>query len=360
MNTLVLIGAGCSKGLANLPIDNEFMSKLENEICSQYFLKEALDCLYDSIFKGSVKENNLWKKERLEVCWNEIDENYNKPKIISPSNKIDDWADKFYYLAKQEKDRFKYYSYYLHDAPQSQTPYKYLFMFAGWELRKIVAKVYSKKLDEHEKILYFKLKDKIITLSNCDIPKFISFNYDTLLEQALGNYYYLAVDYEEEGNYPVLKPHGSVNWIHTASKSIVSKKKPIPINEVGFLEGVLNQHSIVGLVSDKIEFDIDKQFELNAREVANLYGNKIIEKFCHLLSETEQLIIIGYSFPFTDTHVRNTILKSHPANLRKVVLIDKKSGNNIEKSRDAVISLVKTSADKVDVYDNGIENWINI
>ena len=359
MNTIVIVGAGCSKGLANLPTDKEFMCKLEDEISHQYFLKEALDCLYNVIFKGTIKPQNLWKEERLEVCWNEIDENYNRTKIISSSNKIDDWADKFYYLAKREIEKFKYYSYYLYDDPQSKTPYEYLFMFAGWELRKIAAKIYSKGLNEHEKTSYLNLKDKIIGLSNSDIPKFISFNYDTLLEQALENYYYLALDQEDLGSFPVLKPHGSVNWLHSVGTSIVSEKEPIPIDKVGFNEGAFHQHSIVGLVSNKIEFDFRKQFDLNSGEVATLYAYRIIPVFESLLREAEQLIIIGYGFPFTDAHIRSTMIKSHPTNLNKVILIDKRSGNNIEKSIAAVTSLLRTSTEKIEVFDKGVENWIN-
>jgi len=356
MNTLAVIGAGCSKGLADLPIDNQFMGKLEDEISCQYFLKEALNCIY---FKGGVQPQNFWKEERLEVCWNEIDENYNRTKIISTSSKIDEWADKFYDLANHDKGKFKYYSYYLRESPQARTPYQYLFMFAGWELRKIAAKVYSKTLNEHEKISYLKLKEKIISLSYQDIPNFISFNYDTLLEQALENIYYLALDPKEVGKYPVLKPHGSVNWIHTNNKRISSQRTPLPIDEIGFLEGVLHQHSIIGLVFNKIEFDMDKQLELGASEVANLYGNRILNEFERMLRETEQVIIIGYSFPFADAHVRNSILRSRPINLKKVILIDKKAGNNIEKSMSAISSLLKVPSNNIDVYDDGVENWIN-
>jgi len=263
-------------------------------------------------------------------------------------------------LANQEKGKFKYYSYYLREARQAGTPYQYLFMFAGWELRKIAATVYSKRLNEHDKIPYLKLIEKLNTLSNHDIPNFISFNYDTLLEQALENIYYPALDPEEVGKYPVLKPHGSVNWIHTNNKPISSRRTPLPIDEIGFLEGVLHQHSIIGLSFNKIEFDMDKQLELGASEVGNLYGNRILNEFDRMLREADQIIIIGYSFPFADTHIRNAIHKSRPINLKKVILIDKKSGNNVEKSMSAISSLLKVPADKIDVYDDGVENWINI
>lgn len=174
------------------------------------------------------------------------------------------------------------------------------------------------------------------------------------------NYYYLALNQEEVGSFPVLKPHGSVNWLHSVRRSIVSEKEPIPIDKVGFNEGALYQHSIVGLVSNKIEFDFHKQFDLNSGEVSNLYADRIISEFERLLREAEQLIIIAYGFPFTDAHIRNTMIKSHLTNLNKVILIDKRSGNNIEKSIAAVNSLLRTSTDKIEVYDEGVENWINI
>ena len=42
MNTAVILGAGCSKGLANLPVDIDFMDKFVDKIYAQYFIKEDL------------------------------------------------------------------------------------------------------------------------------------------------------------------------------------------------------------------------------------------------------------------------------------------------------------------------------
>jgi len=359
MNTLVVAGAGCSKGLAGLPIDNEFMRKLEDRIASNYFLNETLNCLYRPIFEGSIAPKNLWKGERLEVCWNEIDENFNRTKIISSSSIIDKWANKFYEFAEQEDKKQKYYSYYLHDASKSFTAYEYLFLFAGWELRKIAAAEYSKILNESEKALYNKLKDKILSLTNNDIASFISFNYDTLLEQVLGNYSYLALDTIKENSYQVLKPHGSVNWLHIVGERIFSKSDPIPIDEIGFLDGLLHQHSIVGLVANKIEFNLHKQFELRSGEVGNLYADKTISEFQRLLNKSERIIIIGYSFPFTDSHIRNAILKSQPINLKGVVVVDKTDKGGTEKIKSIVSRLLKIEKDKINIYGDGVENWIN-
>ena len=359
MNTLVITGAGCSKGLADLPIDNEFMSKLADRIECNYFLNEALNCLYRPIFEGSTIPKYFWKGERLEVCWNEIDENFNRTKIISSSSIIDKWAVKFYEFAEQEDKKYKYYSYYQHDATKSFTPYEYLFLFAGWELRKIVAEEYSKILNESEKELYIKLKDKISSLANNDTANFISFNYDTLLEQVLENYYYLAIETKNENSYPVLKPHGSVNWLHTVGDKIVSESEPIPIDKIGFLDGLLHQHSIVGLVANKIEFNLYKQFELNSGEVGNLYANKIVSEFQRLLNESEKIIIIGYSFPFTDAHVRNAILQSRPINLQNVIVVDKKVEGYMDKIKSIVSRLLKINKDKIFTYGDGVENWIN-
>lgn len=65
----------------------------------------------------------------------------------------------------------------------------------------------------------------------------------------------------------------------------------------------MHQHSIIILVFSKIEFDLDKQLELGASEVANLYGNRILNELDRMLREAEQVIIKGFSFPFADANL---------------------------------------------------------
>ena len=226
-------------------------------------------------------------------------------------------------------------------------------------MRKIAVAEYSKILNETEKALYNQLKDNISSLTNNDIANFVSFNYDTLLEQVLENYSYLALDTIKKNSYPVLKPHGSVNWLHIVGEKIVSKCDPIPIDEIGFLDGLLHQHSIIGLVANKIEFNLHKQFELSSGEVGNLYADRTISEFQRLLKESERIIIIGYSFPFTDSHIRNTILNSQPINLKDVIVVDKTDKGDMEKIKSIVSRLFKIEKDKIDIYGDGVENWIN-
>jgi hypothetical protein len=350
MNTVVIIGAGCSKGLAGLPIDTEFMIKLDNKICEKYFLKEGLDCLFP---------RNLWKNERLEVCWNEIDDNFNKPKIILYSRKIDEWTAKFFELAESESSIYKYYYHYYYKMPLSLSPYQYVFMFAGWEMRKIVAEVYSVTINPEGQKNFELLIKKIKKLCDGSSPTFISFNYDTLLEQSLMITNYLALNTSKSGVYNILKPHGSVNWLHNVGQSISEwSDKSLPLDEIGFLDGILRQHSIVGLVSNKLEFDFQVQKSLGSEEVSCLYGKKMISVLKDCIKNAEQLIVIGYSFPFTDGHIRKAFMEAHSVSLKRVFLITK---NNKEAKRIARIfnELFAVEDSNIKCYTEGVEHWVN-
>jgi hypothetical protein len=356
MNTVVILGAGCSKGLADLPTDNEFICKCENEICGKYFLNEALDWIYKSTFKGSIIPKNLWREERLEVCWNEIDENYNRPKIILNSPTFDKWAKEFFMLAESESGDYKYYSHYYYKMPLSLSPYQFLFLFAGWELKKLVAKVYSKLASQNILKKYELLIKKIRKISDDSKQTFVSFNYDTLLEQSLGQFNYVGLNNPKQDVFNILKPHGSVNWVDDGN-SISELPEPLAIEEIGFHENKLRQHSIVGLVSKKSEFDVDFQKSLNSDVVGCLYGNKITSYLMKSINSAEQLIVIGYSFPFTDGHIRKAFMESKPKSLKKVSLITNDSDEATRISR-IVCELFNVQEKNVISYCDGIERWV--
>lgn len=359
MKTVVILGAGCSYGLAKLPVDKDFLETIREEDAG-FFLKKAYEKLYNS---GSWASRD---GTRLEVFWSEIDENYNSPKVVLSSQEIERIFEQLSKSVKPEDKEYLYYRTYAYDDSISRSPYEYLFMFAGWELRKLVASTYSKRGGEDTLDKYKKLLDKINSVSkgnNDKTPVFIDFNYDTLLEQSLEKYHYLGLHDNKIDNSKVniIKPHGSVNWLHIVGESITAQKDAIPPEEVGYNRNdrKLYQHSIVGLVSNKIEFNAQKQ---ESPEVASLYAGRILPLLKETIRDAEILIIIGYSFPRTDKHVWNAMRKAKPANLKKVIVVNKDESDAYEKRIEGELREVFPSEKGrdflVECNLTGVEKWI--
>ncbi len=364
MKTTVILGAGCSKGMANLPTDVSFMNDRNDEIFKSTFLLEALLELYHRRENGVLTSSAaLWRKERLEVCWNEIEENRLRPKIILKSNEIDNWFRKLNELAKREKgSEYEYYSYFLYEDSASRSPYQYLFIFAEWELRKIVAKRFETILDVSLKERYDRLRTKITSTANNDCLNFISFNYDTLIEQSYSpdDWYYAGPNPNpglvHKNKIGIIKPHGSVNWLDIDGEDIIIHDRPIASDKIGYKNGKLHRHAIVGLVGEK------KEYQTTAIDYPRnnlVYADQISNAINTAIESTQQLIIIGYSFPITDGHIRGTFRHCNSQNLEKVIIIDQpRESEQKEALIDKTNSIFGIPKDKIDFVSEGIENWI--
>ena len=355
MKTLVIIGAGCSAGLAGLPADTTFLRECQSDIEQAKFLHDAIRKLYGVMM---TTFGTSWTGERLETCWNEIDENYNNSKLVMKSSDIDMWFADFVRLAKLESSHeFKYYSEYLYRDQISRTPNEYFFMFAGWELRKIVVKKFSAILSETSRAKYEKLIRKIRGLAEGELIDLISFNYDTLLEQVLENWCYVgfpsvgSIRNNKDKNC-VIKPHGSVNWLHTSSEKIEPVHDPIPLDKIGYKNGKLIQHSIIGLVGNKFRHRDDDN-------VVYITYMKIMDSLEYAVSQAEQIIIIGYSFPLTDGHIKSVFIKGRPQKLKHIHVITKAQNNSeLELLTEKISQLFQINRSLVEPYSKGVEQWV--
>ena len=356
MRTVVIIGAGCSKGLANLPTDYDFMRVCEAEIKKAPFLSLVLQRIY-SLNQPSILPQK-WLSERLEVCWNEIDENRERPKVILRSADIDSWFETLVASAKGEENLpFKYYSEFLFKDFVSRSPYEYFFEFAAWELKKVACAQFSVAGNDGIRYKYKALRSKIEKIKSSRKLSYISFNYDTLLEQVLDNWFYEGLpNANGDGKINVLKPHGSVNWLHIkdgGQSTITPQDTPVTLDKTGYKDNRLYQPSIVGLVANKVEFKRHNTIE------GNVYGQNICSGMSAAICEAEQLIIIGYSFPITDGYVKEVFVKRRPQNLKEIHLVTKR-----QKSGDVELLIEKThrlfgvSKNCIKSYDSGVENWI--
>jgi hypothetical protein len=232
MNTVVILGAGCSMGLAGMPGDKDFFNhnpkKVENQtgvnipvrLKGSIVLETVLKMLYDSKNTGTYSD---FKQNRLEHCWNELQENINHSKIIL-TDQLDEALKKAEKYAVEElKKDYRYFAQYLFGPKILNSPYQYIYNLAEWEMRNLIVDVYKNPREKHidkYKELSEKIREVTGDKSKDDLPTVISFNYDTLFESALGKeqYYYQHVNGEsshpnKNRMWPILKPHGSANWI---------------------------------------------------------------------------------------------------------------------------------------------------
>ena len=355
MKTLVILGAGCSFGLAGIPTDATFIESCQEDIEKTHYLKEAFHKLY---IRDEIYNEDFWIKERLEVCWNEIDENFVKPKIILKSEDIDKWFNKLIKLAREEKSEYKYFHQFFYREAPFKSPYQYLFDFALWELQKIVIAKCNPEFSKEISHKYKKLIDKIKSIAESNL-QYISFNYDILLEKALDKFYYRGIDRPVNNDaVAVLKPHGSINWLERSDvcEKIINKVDAISINEVGYKNNILHKHSIVGLVGDKGAAGLRKAFG------PAHYYELALQEVTRLIRESRKLIIIGYSLPITDSSVIRAILDSKPRGLKEVILVTKPNRPDeidvLTNKIYAMLGLDKST--KITIFDKGVENWINL
>ena len=150
---VVIFGAGASRaGDQSLPLDRDFLELQVKEVEGRPFLHKALEILYGA----------HWKYESLENAWSEIDNNYNNPKVTLNTSDVRWIFDHLEQLAdKEESPSVKYYRWY-QESHHRFSPARYLFIFAGWELRNLVTRRFNNlKTDcRIHKHLYSKLSNK--------------------------------------------------------------------------------------------------------------------------------------------------------------------------------------------------------
>ncbi len=268
MNTVLIIGAGCSAGSQGLPLDKDFLKTTSWEIKKTHFLEKVLKKIYMPLDRVNVVDP--WENYRLEIVWSEIVANQRSPKIILAPDEIQGIYTKLKELAIDERRKNlqkEYYAYYYYQSATNETPYAYFFKFAEWELRKTAFEAYKRVLDSNNRRFYKKLIDLV---SNERDFKIISFNYDTLIEQSLeeNSYQYLLPYISSDQNIEIIKPHGSVNWALLRSSNYGRPdleehsfvlKNDLSWSEFGFYEHYFEEPAIVGLTDLKPEFNLENK-----------------------------------------------------------------------------------------------------
>lgn len=355
--TLLIIGAGCSAGSMHLPVDTNFLSIKHDDIIKSYFLDKAIRKLYYE--NGIVYE---WRTYRLEVVWSEIFANIDKPKIILRPDEIEDIYHNLKSLSTEEDSKnFKrrYYNFYQVEDSKNRTPYEYLFMFAEWELRKLVCATYNRGIKDDKKELYNKLLNLIGKRESLEI---VSFNYDTLMEQVLDKYHYAIIDDSNSEGIKVIKPHGSTNWLTISNQDVkrpfapIRKMKSLHTSEdFGYNEGNFYEPELVGLIDVKQEY--------NSWQWPVYQGLR--DALRSSVMDATTIIIIGYSFPHGDRHIRG-ILKNAKAVmerdkkpfLKKIITVCYLSKENEQEIQNELYNLFHVEKKNIEIYPEYWEKWI--
>jgi hypothetical protein len=152
---------------------------------------------------------------------------------------------------------------------------------------------------------------------------YVTFNYDLLLESALGfagipfSYHLPA----PSGGVVVLKPHGSVNWYD-------SMPSRIPVVKMGvgsatmFVAGDI--FSNAGIVGNPAGFIVPPSPQ---KSIEVEFLRKIWTSFSSLVTNTRALSIIGYSMPYADRLARLVLRRAGGqfSNTKMVSVINKDS-----------------------------------
>jgi len=143
---------------------------------------------------------------------------------------------------------------------------------------------------------------------------YITFNYDILLEESLHvmNIPFRYVGMNEniydytflEGNLPIIKLHGSLNWEYVSSDIPVQQNKKIEtvVPKHMNMDGSVSESAIIPPTLLKQEINDESR----ARDKDTL-TQIILQQWraaIRLIWEADSLVIIGYSFPTTDFHAK--------------------------------------------------------
>lgn len=202
---------------------------------------------------------------------------------------------------------------------------------------------------------YQKIVSKLLGthIDNDAENSFITFNYDTILEETLsslgvGSSYHLGkVSYETdwqnyEESVSVLKLHGSINWGFPGTRG---SKLTVYKNQIDCFKRS-KSFAIIPPTWNK-----------------QIYGQtrKVWIQAINELRTATRIVFIGFSFPETDNHVKYLLSLGLRDNisLRNIIFINPMSKNEAENKLSNVFSESLFRNNKIKIIENTIESFIN-
>lgn len=168
-------------------------------------------------------------------------------------------------------------------------------------------KILKKNPEKIKPVLNFISKlNKKVKLSDSDI--IVSLNWDLLIEYSISRLGYTFSYDLYNGDIPILKPHGSINW-----RRCVSTYEGIRI--INGFEDYDPEHKVKNAQLMIMPGDEERQQIRKLKTIQNQ-----VEK---VLTQTEAIIFIGYSMPCYDMYVKDMINKNIVPRIRKDLMPSK-------------------------------------
>jgi len=319
-NTVVILGTGATIGSGytrcgkSLPGDQGFFC---NPFVQSLLTAEKYPALYLMLGTFRNMYGNDLANVSLEAVWTFLEFSAND--IFKPLTDLDgerqEWLEIIRKPESRTDDEHCLCQHYRDNrAIPLQTDID-LHLLAGWDLRRLLCRVYGETAASAKHNAYKALIDTYeISEGN---TTFISLNYDTILEKELIRakvpWHYLHVQTNErrdENSVRILKPHGSFNWLFEGNEPPVSISTDYSLEPVAHHSCGVNrfkQAMIIPPTQLKPEVNIK---EAQRPETTDLFSN-IWQSMADALVEASRVFIIGYSFPSTDHHLHTLFHQVH-------------------------------------------------
>lgn len=315
VKTVIWLGAGASYG-------SQLKTRAKAPPLTQTFFKDSSVQVLMPLYPVLT---GVWqafgRPSDLESFWQDLDKGFDSPNSL-PSCNIDDLVERLRQsvtLLYATEERRNYYHYYLDrlsvDPPAN---YKKAVAVAGWELKLLLIDLLNQvdwdlTLHQH---LFGSVRGPF---------SLVTFNYDTIAEQALERIGF-GFTYEEPRNGCVVvsKPHGSIQW---------NWRKPS--NEFFKLRTKTSQ-SAFGITRDDVFQDplmigLRTKRELTGEdtsEAVNRFWSEPLAQARTLLQDARRVIVVGFAFQEADKYLWDE-LSARKVGAGKVIHVcDKKSASD--------------------------------
>lgn len=184
-----------------------------------------------------------------------------------------------------------------------------LLMLAGWDIRRILTRIYGDIAPPMGSDPYEELFERL-KLTKAKPATFISLKYDTVLEQALTrakipwHYGYIDtnVTRSPEG-IRILKPHGSLNWRFKGNVPPVDISTDYSLEPVQ-CESFENNDFVQPMIVEPTQTKQVITYAATQADATNQLLKEIWGGAVTALKDASEVIVVGYSFPSTDHHFK--------------------------------------------------------
>lgn len=304
LGTGATIGSGYSRCGRQLPGDAEFFAyDTVKELLGRYY---ALDILLDP-FRAAHGDG--LRDVGVEAVWTYLEFAPQEPyRHIHPINiEVERWLERIRQPGSEAHDEHALVSEWRRNYTQPRPNDIDLWLVAGWDLRRLLARVYDELAEPNgEHNSYGRIAWGHQRLGRC---AFVSLNYDLVLESALTRsgvpWFYAHVPTQvpcDKDSVPVLKPHGSLNWRFVGNDPPVQLETDYSLQPVAQRCETTNRFQEALIVPPTQLKQIINAPKTQQPDTVRLFG-ELFQSTADVLAEASRVVIIGYSFPTTDQHL---------------------------------------------------------